>query len=245
MKHFLKTVLLFTVLAGLQSCELDPPEFNITATSLHIIVGQTITFSEDAESGTEANWLLDGSTTPTASGSTVTATYNTQGTFKVSVTVKNKDHSITKNISVTVESGTWLYQFPGGQDNNNATIGDFCCTGQTITVTNLGGKPLGYAYFYGWQGQAYNLPNGTSIAPNFEIYISGTSDLDGVAPRQTSTIFFADFDNVIGRVKTVQVGKLQYTVKILEISYPTGTPYADTHFNMGSLKVAVTVKWIP
>ncbi len=244
MKILFKLAVLFIAIASMQSCKKEPPMFEISASSTHIVVGESITFTYTGDNDTQIEWLLQGSTTPTGNTSTITTTYNTFGTYNVSAIVTKNGLSATKTLSIQVESGTWYYQFPGGQNNNNSTIGDFCCTGQTITISNYAGKPLGYAYFFNWNGDAYNLPDGTSIAPNFEIGISGADNLEGTGTRTTSKVFFPYYDNVIGATKTVKIGKLEYKVKILEIAYPAGM-YNSTHFLMGSLKVEVSVRWIP
>src|SRR5690242_16559938 len=45
------------------------------------------------------------------------------------------------------------FEFPGdGQKNNNRTIGDFCCTGETAIIQTSSGSPLGYIYFYDFPG---------------------------------------------------------------------------------------------
>jgi len=45
------------------------------------------------------------------------------------------------------------FEFPGaGKRNNNGTIGDFCCTGETTTIRTAQGAPIGFIYFYGFSG---------------------------------------------------------------------------------------------
>jgi hypothetical protein len=40
------------------------------------------------------------------------------------------------------------FEFPGaGIRNNNETIGDFCCTGETATLRTAQGAPVGFIYF--------------------------------------------------------------------------------------------------
>lgn len=244
MKILFKLAVLFFAIVSMQSCKKEPPMFEISASSKHIVVGESITFTYTGDNDTQIEWLLQGSTTPTGNTSTITTTYNTFGTYNVSAIVTKNGLSATKTLTIQVEAGTWYYQFPGGQSNNNSTIGDFCCTGQTITISNYAGKPLGYAYFFSWNGNAYNLPDGTSIAPNFEIGISGADNLEGNGTRAISKVFFPAESNIIGATRTVKIGKLEYKVKILEIAYPAGM-YNATHFLMGSLKVEVSVRWVP
>lgn len=248
MKHLFNFVLiaiLATCLSSCESCKKDePPIFTINASAIRIVVGQSVTFSQNAIDWTSSQWDLPGSATPSVSGISATTSYSQPGTYTVTATVRNNDNVTVQSFTIFVELGVWSFEFPGGQDNNNQTIGDFCCTGQTHTVLTSNNTPIGYAYFFTWQGQAYNI-NNTSIAPNFEILISGATDLEGVTTRATTGIFFADFDCVIGRTKTVRVGNLEYRAEILEIAYPFGTQYVNTHFYMDTLKVRLTVKYVP
>lgn len=226
-----------------QSCQVDPPSFTINTSATDIVAGQSVTFSETSATGTTTEWTFEGANIPSSNAKSVAVTYNTPGIYTVTAVVSNKSKSTTQRTVITVHKANWSFVFPGGgQRNNNATIGDFCCTGETMTLLNQNNKPLGYAYFFSWDGQAYNLPP-SSIAPNFRIFLSGTTDLKATNPRAQSSVFFSADECSIGKTKRVRVGNLDYTVKITSISYPTGTAYANTHFWMDSLKVLVTVSW--
>jgi hypothetical protein len=56
--------------------------------------------------------------------------------------------------------------------NNNDTIGDFCCTGETATIRTAQGTPAGFIYFYGFSGGITDgkrwekKQSGTDIAPS-------------------------------------------------------------------------------
>jgi PKD repeat protein len=240
-------VLLLLAAVIFQSCEPEEdavPSFTINASATDIVAGQSVTFSENSLAGTTTEWTFQGGSIPSSNSKNAVVTYATPGVYNVTVLVRNGSKSTTQSITITVHRATWSFIFPGGgQDNNNRTIGDFCCTGETFTVFNQNNVPLGYAYYFNWRGQAYNLSN-SSIAPNFEVLVSGTNDLKGVNARTTASVFFDQDDCVVGKIKRVRVGNLEYTVKILAITYPTGTVYANTHFWMDSLRVEVTVRWV-
>jgi len=126
--------------------------------------------------------------------------------------------------------------FPGnGERNNNRQIGPFCCTGETATIMSADGQPLGYIYFFGWQGQAYNLKD-TSVAPSVEIHVSGLADLsDPCSPmKKASVLFLPDGETR----KTVQVGRLSFTVSIEAQSIPLNS---KRYFDMKSIQAAVDV----
>jgi hypothetical protein len=56
--------------------------------------------------------------------------------------------------------------------NNNDTIGDFCCTGETTTIRTAQGTPAGFIYFYGFSDgitdgkRREKKQSGTDIAPS-------------------------------------------------------------------------------
>ena len=167
-----------------QSCQVDPPSFTINTSATDIVAGQSVTFSETSATGTTTEWTFEGANIPSSNAKSVAVTYNTPGIYTVTAVVSNKSKSTTQRTVITVHKANWSFVFPGGgQRNNNATIGDFCCTGETMTLLNQNNKPLGYAYFFSWDGQAYNLPP-SSIAPNFRIFLSGTTDLKATKSHQ-------------------------------------------------------------
>lgn len=69
------------------------------------------------------------------------------------------------------------FTLPGdGQKNKNRTIGPFCCTGETATIQTSKGVPVGYIYFYDFDG-GYNLSPTKSVATSIKVLVSGASDL--------------------------------------------------------------------
>lgn len=110
------------------------------------------------------------------------------------------------------------FEFPGdGTRNDNRTIGDFCCTGETATVQSDSGAPLGFIYFYDFPGGGTKALDGTrSAASRFSVLVSGISDTSqsGSSPRVKSSIVFDAEELSKGSRKRVRAGALQFTVTI-------------------------------
>ena len=126
-----------------------------------------------------------------------------------------------------------------GTPNNNGFIGPFCCTGRTVTV-HRDGVPLGYIYFYSWEGQAYNVGPDHSVAPDLQILLSGLREVaDPTSPQDQSAVSFLARELVPGTTRTAQAGGLYFTVTVLEVTLEAldQTPY----FDMGAISVRIDV----
>jgi hypothetical protein len=126
-----------------------------------------------------------------------------------------------------------------GRSNNNGYIGPFCCTGSTATVLNLNGDPVGYIYFFSWNGQAYNYGN-TSIAPDLKILVSGLSNFSDTNSAQVqSSVDIQASEMQVGASRSTTAGSLAFTVTITNFTAVTynGQPYYD----MGTITVRVDV----
>lgn len=221
----------------------DAPIFSIQASALDIPTGGSVTFTSSTTAEGDISWTIEGGNITTFSGPGATITFSTEGIFEVTATLTVGTRSSTEKLRILVHPAYWTCTFPGGgQANNGGTIGDFCCTGETYTLKNLIGAPLGYAYFLNWEEPVFNLPEGF-IIPNFYIEISGGSDLKGGGQREFKRLFFADFDCVIGRARSAKVGNINYTATIVDLKYPVGTPYVGTHIYKTSLKVKLEARW--
>jgi hypothetical protein len=134
------------------------------------------------------------------------------------------------------------FEFPGaGQRNNNETIGDFCCTGETATIRTAQGTPAGYIYFYGFSG---GITNGKrSAAKRFEVLVSGSSDPAlPAASRVKSSIDFAAGEMRPGLSRQTIAGALQFTVTIQDVQF---LDEAHSRFWMNFIKVKVEVQEAP
>jgi len=127
-----------------------------------------------------------------------------------------------------------------GTPNNDGPIGPFCCTGTTAIVRDRAGAPVGYAYFFGWKGDAYNTGADTSAASDVDILLSGVADLSAPdAAQVTGDVDFLAADMKPGAALVTKVGALLYTVTIVDV-----TPVMlndQTFFDMGSLVIRVDV----
>lgn len=128
------------------------------------------------------------------------------------------------------------FRFPeDGQPNNNGRIGPFCCTGRTVTIKRTDGIPVGYAYFFGWNGQAYITSPKSSAAPEIKILVSSLADLsDPNSPSQQGSISFLAGEMSPGASRSARVGALEFKITILEAAQVN--LHGATYFDMGSVK---------
>jgi hypothetical protein len=134
------------------------------------------------------------------------------------------------------------FEFPGaGQRNNNDTIGDFCCTGETATIRTAQGSPAGYIYFYGFSG---GITNGKrSAAKRFNVLVSGLSDpAQPASAHVKSSIDFAADKMKPGLTRKTIAGVLEFTVTIQDVQF---LDEAHSRFFMDSIKIKVDVQEAP
>jgi hypothetical protein len=122
------------------------------------------------------------------------------------------------------------FELPGdGERNDNRRIGDFCCTGETATVQNDAGAPVGYIYFYDFPGGGINLPDGIhSIAGKFSLLVSGISDPNRAgSARVKNSILFDAGEMTAGNRKQITAGALSFTVIIedAKLEHSSATKY--------------------
>jgi hypothetical protein len=137
------------------------------------------------------------------------------------------------------------FEFPGaGKRNNNGTIGDFCCTGETATIRTEQGTPIGYIYFYGFSG-GINLRSGAA-ADQLSVLVSGISDPvrpnAGSISRVRSSIEFNASEMKPGLTRQVTAGALQFTVTIVDAQF---IDEAHSRFRMDSVRIKVDVRELP
>lgn len=125
--------------------------------------------------------------------------------------------------------------------NGNAAVGPFCCTGRTLVIEGPQGQgPLGYLHFFFWEGQAYNLTDTESMAPDLSLGVSARRSLDtGRGDELLDRISFSGDELRPGASKRLRIGALEYiaTLTNVEIVQYKGAP----HFLMSSLEVSVDV----
>ncbi|MDO3624725.1 hypothetical protein [Mucilaginibacter sp. BT774] len=103
---------------------------------------------------------------------------------------------------------------PGmGVRNENQTIGDFCCTGETATILREGDIPVGYIYFYG------SVPATETAAAKLQIFVSAVPSINN--PNSDRVKDEIDFDAASelfsNATKSKIVGGLKFTVTILSV----------------------------
>lgn len=137
------------------------------------------------------------------------------------------------------------FAFPGaGERNNNQTIGDFCCTGETATVWAANGTPAGYIYFYGFTGgvnvKVKEREKPRSSATRLRILVSGVADASHPNDaRLKSAIEFSAAEMKPGLSRQITAGALRFTATIVDVSFTDDT---HTSYWMDSVKVQVTVE---
>jgi len=88
------------------------PVANFTAGSTVINVGQSVTFTDTSSNGpTSWSWSFNGGTPTTSTVQNPTVTYNTEGTYTVTLTATNSigSDTETKTNYITVQTGTTQY----------------------------------------------------------------------------------------------------------------------------------------
>jgi hypothetical protein len=145
--------------------------------------------------------------------------------------------------SISLQSTT--FEFPGaGERNNNRAIGDFCCTGETATLRDSDGTPVGYIYFHDFAG-GINVHGGLnektrSAATRFGILVSGPADADHLAEaRAKSSIEFSAAEMKPGLTRQTTAGALHFTATILGVKFLDDT---HTRYWMDSVKLRVDVE---
>ncbi|MGC5809910.1 hypothetical protein, partial [Ralstonia pseudosolanacearum] len=135
------------------------------------------------------------------------------------------------------------FVLPGdGTKNDNRAIGPFCCTGETVTVQSSSGVPLGYIYFYSFDG-GYNLSefgNARSAATAIKILVSGAENLDAPESSQVKDqVFFPAGNTHIGSTGSVVVGHLRYTFNVTKAEPYRGFPFPTIFMDGFGVSVVV------
>jgi hypothetical protein len=133
------------------------------------------------------------------------------------------------------------FAFPGdGAKNENKSVGPFCCTGETGTITTNRGYPAGYVYFFDFPGGGRNI-GGRSVARLFAVGVSGLSrPTDPNSQQVVQWVRFTADELRRGQSKETQAGGLRYKVSIVSADVTTvgGTAF----YYMDSVKILVGVR---
>lgn len=124
------------------------------------------------------------------------------------------------------------FTFPGdGTKNNNGTIGPFCCTGETATVTKVNGSPVGYIYFYDF-ADAVNLSPTSSAAAKVGLLVSSESSDSPGSDQVKSELWFDAANAGVGSVRTTTIGLLKFTATLRRAQLAGGTRYDMSSINI-------------
>ncbi|MFT3822879.1 MAG: tetratricopeptide repeat protein [Chitinophagaceae bacterium] len=131
--------------------------------------------------------------------------------------------------------------FPGGGVLNfNKPIGDFCCTGETVTIYRHDSIPIGYIHFY-TPDNVRNTDKNNNTTPTLTLQFSAARKYsDTSSARKKSEIQFdAATELYNGSIKTKKTGCLKFKVTILAVK-----KYDTVHFDMENIIVTVDVTTI-
>ena len=197
-----------------------PPVADFSAGATTINEGQSVTFTDTSTNGPETwDWTFDGGTPGTSTDQNPTITYNTAGTYTVTLTVSNASGSDTetKIDYITVTSSGFSITNPGfetGDTTGWTVVGDV-----TITTDSHSGS---YAVSLNESGSSVEQvitglsPNTTYIVScwgisksNGEVYF-GVKDFGGAE----QSVQFTDFKNFVNKSITFTTGAVNTSVTI-------------------------------
>ncbi|OJJ18228.1 hypothetical protein BKI52_25740 [marine bacterium AO1-C] len=163
------------------------PTANFSASATSVLVGQSVTFT-DVSSGspTSRSWSFTGGSPATSTAQNPTVTYNTPGTYAVSLTVSNAQGSDTKTVPsyIVVTQPTCTYCAATGTN----TSYEYLKTVQLGSFTNTSNDDNGYGDYTGQAiqvtaGQSYSVTltpgfTGSSYTEYYRVWIDYNKDCD-------------------------------------------------------------------
>ena len=140
---------------------------------------------------------------------------------------------------------TKTFVFPGGGiRNNNNYLGDFCCTGETGVVQDNFGNYVGYIYFFGWGNKPAEVTDEGVVIDQLEILLSGAKTFDNVLSpvRDKTVLLFPNNEVFTGSQLSTTIGRILYTVRILNVEFRMINGNNTGKFYMNSIRVEVTAQ---
>lgn len=133
------------------------------------------------------------------------------------------------------------FTFPAdGVDNDNGYVGPFCCTGRTAVVEDAEGAPLGYAYFFGFDGGRI-IHDQRSVASTLSILVAGRASLaDAASPLVTGQVDFSESDLATGTTRSSVAGALEFEVHLDHVDRVESAGLS--YFDMGTVAVSVVAR---
>lgn len=132
-------------------------------------------------------------------------------------------------------------------DNDNGYVGPFCCTGRTLTFESEDGYPVGYVYLFSWQGQAFNVGDGSAF-PNLQLRVAASTDLsDPDAAMESGDLMVTAASDTLERVYEVALGRLVFAVRVVdaEVAPVEGEPKGFRLGDGSPLTVDVEARVVP
>lgn len=162
------------------NCAATAPIADFTAATTSVCTGETIAYTNNSTNCSSTfSWSFPGGTPSTSTAVSPVVTYNTPGTYSVSLTVTNPGGTDTKTINnyITVNASV-------AHTANISSVHTDICEGETatfsLTSANAGASPV-----IEW------LKNGTSIpgtAGLTTVVLSGLANGDVISCRETSSM---------------------------------------------------------
>lgn len=129
-----------------ESCDV-PPNADFEASKRNICVGESVTFTDlSTESPSNWSWTFAGGSPSSSSLQNPTVTYNTVGTFAVSLTATNNFSNNTETKTAYIVVGDFPTVNISGQNT-------FCTGGTTLLTANTSGANIN---FYQWKRNGVN-----------------------------------------------------------------------------------------
>jgi PKD repeat protein len=219
----------------------QPPVADFTASSTSIYEGQSVDFTDTSTNGpTSWDWTFAGGTPGSSTAQNPTVTYNTAGTYTVSLTATNVAGSDTetKNNYITVSVAPIEYCTSSGNNQNYEYIAGV----QVADLNNTSGAS-GYTDF---TSQTANLTAGASTAVSLTPGFTGSSytewwkiwidyNIDGDFEDAGEEVFRGSGSSPVSGNFTVPGTASGLTRMRVSMSYSTYPPYCGT-FTYGEVE---------
>lgn len=163
-----------------------PPVANFSGTPTTVVEGGSVQFTDlSTNTPTSWAWTFAGGTPATSTSQNPTVTYNTAGTYSVSLTVSNASGSDSKTLAayITVNTGSGTPDYCVSRSNNctndyitKVAVSTFSKVSGATTYSDFTGLTIGLAP--GTSNSVVLTPNSTSRKESWRIWIDFNGDGD-------------------------------------------------------------------
>lgn len=162
------------------NCAAGPPVADFTASTVNICSGQTVTFTNNSTNCSSSFvWTFPGGNPASSTALNPVVTYNTAGSYSVTLTVTNPGGTDTKTISNYITVNASLTH-TAGISSPNADI----CQGQTASFT-LNAANGGSAPVIEWRKNGTPIPG---TAGQTTVLLSGLANGDVISCQETTSL---------------------------------------------------------